>query len=263
MDHWKRSKTDRVAAWEQLDNVIDPDVALLQEAVPPPERTGVYQRGGIDRHSPWGSAVVTKDLAIEEVTQAKAAGGTFDLLRHHPGCVAIGRVQPEGVEPITFVSLHGRLNQGWAITTLHNLISDLSPLFISKHGKRLVLGGDLNGSTQLSRPWRYFHRNLSSASSSSASRASLLGSKRSSGLRTVPARTIHASMCRPIATQRALRHGKRLPLCQQAACQVAGPLRCARGRGPSVVPERPPPARCRVRTLKPATPRAQTRGRAT
>lgn len=160
MDHWKRSTAKRAAAWERLDKVIDADVALLQEAAPPPERTAVYRRGGIDRHRPWGSAVVTKRLEIDEITQATATGRTFELLNHYPGCVAIARVQPDGVEPITFVSLYGQLDKGWAITTVNNLISDLSPLFVSKLGHRLVLGGDLNLSTQLSRPWRYFSRNL-------------------------------------------------------------------------------------------------------
>ena len=44
MDYWKHNKEDRARAWEYLDKDIDPDLALLQEALPP---TGRYNPDNI------------------------------------------------------------------------------------------------------------------------------------------------------------------------------------------------------------------------
>lgn len=35
MDHWKRTTEQRELAWKYLIDTIDPDIALLQEVVPP------------------------------------------------------------------------------------------------------------------------------------------------------------------------------------------------------------------------------------
>jgi len=61
---------------------------------------------------------------------------------------------------VTCVSIYGILDQGWAITTVHRLLSDLAPLLHARRNDLLVLEGDLNCSTQLDPPWRAYHRNL-------------------------------------------------------------------------------------------------------
>lgn len=85
---------------------------------------------------------------------------TFELLGGHRGCLAIADIDVPMIGPVTFVSFYGLLDQGWAITTVHRLLSDLAPLLHSKRKDLLVLGGDLNCSTQLAPPWRAYHRNL-------------------------------------------------------------------------------------------------------
>jgi hypothetical protein len=83
----------RPSAWGFLDDRLKPDIALLQESVPPPGRPDVvYREGGIGANRPWGSAVAARH-PVTEVRQAKSRYTTrpVDLLRTHPGCVAIAR----------------------------------------------------------------------------------------------------------------------------------------------------------------------------
>jgi hypothetical protein len=62
---------------------------------------------------------------------------------------------------VTCVSIYGALDhQVWARTTVHRSLSDLSALLHARRKDLLVMGGDLNAATQLSRPWRYYDRNL-------------------------------------------------------------------------------------------------------
>ena len=82
------------------------------------------------------------------------------LYQTWPGSVAVATAEPDDGPPVTFVSVYGLIDCGYAVTTVHRVLSDLTPLLDSKYGKRLVLGGDLNCSTQLAPPDRARHRNL-------------------------------------------------------------------------------------------------------
>jgi hypothetical protein len=86
---------------------------------------------------------------------------TFELRRSHPGSVAVAEVHVPSVGAVTCVSIYGTLDdQVWARTTMHRSLSDLSPLLHARRNGLLVMGGDLNLSTQLPRPYRYYDRNL-------------------------------------------------------------------------------------------------------
>lgn len=152
MDHWKRTPAQRKAAWERLRG-SDIDVALLQETVPPadvPRHDVVWREIGHARR--FGSAVVSlRGWPIEEITTAKSCYSylAFPLLGTFPGSVAVARVHPPGTKPVTFVSVYGVIDV-YSTTTLLRQIADLTPLFDSAHGERVVLGGDLNISTQSS-----------------------------------------------------------------------------------------------------------------
>jgi len=51
--------------------------------------------------------------------------------------------------PVTFVSMYGVIDNGYADTTVHRQLSDLASLFDDPHlGKNVILGGDLNVTTQ-------------------------------------------------------------------------------------------------------------------
>jgi endonuclease/exonuclease/phosphatase family metal-dependent hydrolase len=107
-----------------------------------------------------GTAVLAPGLPIEAVTSVQVTGKTFQLQGTYPGSLAIATVDVPGFGVVTCVSIYGFLDQGWAITSMHHLLSDVAPLLHARRNDLLVMGGDLNASTQLSRPWRYYHRNL-------------------------------------------------------------------------------------------------------
>jgi exonuclease III len=161
MDHWKRPADQRDAAWHFLEEQ-QPTVALLQEARPLGQHFAtVYSEAGSARAWGWGSAVIAPGLAIEAVTSVKAGRKTFDVVRSHQGAFAIAEVDVPSVGMITCVSIYGQLDsQSWARTTVHRSLSDLSLLLHARRNEFLALGGDLNASTQLDRPYRYYDRNL-------------------------------------------------------------------------------------------------------
>jgi endonuclease/exonuclease/phosphatase family metal-dependent hydrolase len=156
-------------AWRFLEEVVQPDVALLQEAGPPPEGivNSIRREGGIrdDRLSPpkdrgWGSAVVSWGPSLTAIDETRFP---FDprpipLLRTFPGSVAIARIDPKEGWPLVVVSAYGVIDQGYADTTVHRILSDLTPLIDRQRAKRIILGGDLNITTQWSAKHRSFLR---------------------------------------------------------------------------------------------------------
>lgn len=163
MDNWKRSKVSREAAWRWLREVVRPDVALLQETTPPNSLGQVIRKvGGIDKNRRWSSAVVSFGPPITEVRiwKGDAHRTPKHLQRTFPGTVITAMVELPHEAPIVVVSVYGLIDDGYAYTTVHRHLADLNPLLDSRQGKRLILGGDLNCSTQLDPPYRYIHRNL-------------------------------------------------------------------------------------------------------
>jgi hypothetical protein len=54
-----------------------------------------------------------------------------------------------GKTALTFVSIYGLIDNGYADTTLNRQLSDLAPLFDDPaHAGRIIMGGDLNITTQ-------------------------------------------------------------------------------------------------------------------
>jgi exonuclease III len=159
MNHWQRKPAQRKAAWRFLEE-LRPDVALLQETVPDeaidPARV-VYRKSGIDKFCPWGSALVSYSAPVEPLTeiQSRYSKTAADLHGTFPGSLAIARI-----EDLTLISFYGVISNGYSLTVVHRQLSDLTPLFDSRFGKRVVLGGDLNISTQLGRPHNRRHRNV-------------------------------------------------------------------------------------------------------
>ena len=160
MDHWKQAGTSRERAWRFLDEAVRADVVLLQETSPPPGRKCVgYREGGIDRRRAWGSCVYAPRMIAAGIDTYAGHGGTFDLHGTYPGSVAVARIESEDFGPVTLVSVYGRLDKGWALPTIHHVLSDLTPLLHAERRRNLILGGDLNVSTQLSSPWRRYQHN--------------------------------------------------------------------------------------------------------
>lgn len=166
MDHWRRTQEVRERSWDFLQQVARVDIALVQEAVPVGRGLSqVFRENGIrdDRNSPprdlgWGSAVVSYGLRLQaiETVVGPFSSNPVDLLKTFPGSVAIARIECE--EPITVVSAYGVIDHGYAESTVHRILSDLTPLIDQQHGRRLIIAGDLNISTQWSAKHRSFLR---------------------------------------------------------------------------------------------------------
>lgn len=163
MNHWQGSAAKREAGWSYLREQLRPDIAMLQETVVPVDIPHpIHRAEGIDQHRLWGSALVSWKHQLTEVTHVKSVyhKAEVELVHTHPGTVAAADVEIKGHAPLTVVSIYGMLQQGYSITTMHRILSDLTPLFDSRRYRRIVLGGDFNCSTQLEPPHRERHRNL-------------------------------------------------------------------------------------------------------
>lgn len=142
MDSWKRNQEQRKAAWRYLTETISPDIALLQECVPPAKTDEdskiIYQKIGGKRN--WGSAVVTQEFPIQEL----------EIKSSYLGALLGAEVTLPDESLISVISLYGLIDEdGYATTTLHRMLSDLTPLLHGRMGKRLfIMGGDYNVSTQ-------------------------------------------------------------------------------------------------------------------
>jgi exonuclease III len=164
MDHWRRSDDLRQKAWDFLERAVHPDVALVQEAVPAGRGCSVvFREGGIldDRSNPrrdlgWGSAVISYGPFLRPLVSAKGPFRPDDqpLLRTFPGSVAIAEVVRD--VPIVVVSAYGLIDRGYAETTVHRILSDLTPLIDERRGHGIIIAGDLNVTTQWSEKHRSF-----------------------------------------------------------------------------------------------------------
>lgn len=149
MDYWKHSQTQRDVAWNFLVNTLAPDIALLQECVPNIECEKRYnllyrEIGGPRR---WGSAIITRDLPIQEVEFNNA----------YPGAVVAADVTLSNGLLLTVISLYGLIDEdGYATTTLHRMLSDMTPLLNGRTGRScFLIGGDYNVSTQWDDHYRH------------------------------------------------------------------------------------------------------------
>ena len=134
-------------AWEHYRGAVSADFYLFQEARPAAaiaqQRHYVWNPVGGSRD--WGSGIYSPahEIAEEDI------GSPFK------GALTIGNANVRGTD-LTIVSMYGLLEsegptKGYAIPNLHRMVSDLTGLLNGHIGGRrnIVLGGDLNASTQL------------------------------------------------------------------------------------------------------------------
>jgi endonuclease/exonuclease/phosphatase family metal-dependent hydrolase len=142
----------------------DADVALLQEAVPPPVDaagrlkvdSSPWETAGAGVYRPWRTAVVglTDRVAVEHLEATSLPEAPYrGLAVSRPGTLAAALVTPRDGEPFYAVSMyavweapHERTRSEWtfADASVHRLISDLSGLIGQQRGHRIVAAGDLN-----------------------------------------------------------------------------------------------------------------------
>ncbi len=148
MDYWKRTTQQRKDAWEYLRTTARTDIMLLQESGSPTEMPRTrYVHREIAGSRPWGSAVVAfSDTAeLEEIDAVRTRYGStrFSMLGSTPGTVIVARVNFPGIGTITCISVYGAINV-YSQTTMFRIVADLIPLFDSRDGEHVVLGGDFN-----------------------------------------------------------------------------------------------------------------------
>src|ERR1700733_6636495 len=162
MNHWARKLAERASAWEYLTNVLSPDVALLQETAPPMADLRSHMIYHEIASRKWGTAVASFGASIAEITSAKSAyhKNEAKLLRTDPGALVATRIGSSSGLEITFVSMYGLFDHGYTVTTVHRLLSDLTPLIDSSNGKYLIVGGDINIGTQFSDKHLPRHENV-------------------------------------------------------------------------------------------------------
>lgn len=155
------SRSDETT-WSRLSELIDEwsvDVALLNEVSTSSLRDvhdAVYEvwgtRGRDRKHRDWSTAVLSRHGPTEiRDAQAVSYRGRKPNVRFEnsrPGSWIAASVRVPEVGDVTCVSLYG-LTDELSEASVHRSLSELSPLFSDpRYGERLLLGGDLNTSTQ-------------------------------------------------------------------------------------------------------------------
>lgn len=152
----------RPSCWQYLADDPNLDVALLQEAVPPPPEVQVetYPSTG----EPWVTAGKNRRFcaAVARVSDRVHLRGTpmrpisragrAELGVSLQGTIAACEVAEGSNDPITVVSAYGAWENplgdknGWiyADAAVHRLISDLSALIARQRGHRIIVAGDFN-----------------------------------------------------------------------------------------------------------------------
>ena len=132
MDFWKSPQKQK--GWDYI-KTIDPDICLLNECSNPNLFINYIHN---EQTNGWGCGVFSKHK-LDEIIIDKC----------HPGAIAICETNINSIN-ITAISLYGQIIDGFAITTLHRSLSDLTPIFQKKSLRDcLLIGGDFNADTEL------------------------------------------------------------------------------------------------------------------
>nr|MDO8109399.1 endonuclease/exonuclease/phosphatase family protein [Candidatus Sigynarchaeota archaeon] len=143
-DYWKRTDAQRGAAWDFVVNAAHPDIALLQEVHPDHLMHSMYDlhyhKGYHEKN--WGSAILSKKYPYFQVN--------FDGFYEGKNGLLCYEFQVTDKKRLTVINMYGKIDaEGYATTTMHHMLSDLTPILGKKRKSRsIVLGGDLNVSTQ-------------------------------------------------------------------------------------------------------------------
>ena len=155
----------RSEAWSELLR-MDADLALLQEAAPPPSDVAEWVEvnpgpfeitGGYHHPQRWRTAIVRLSdwIKVEWIgARPIAEAVTSEFAVSIPGTVAAARITPAKGNPLFVVSMYAqwRYPHDWAggrwiaaDGSAQRLVSDLSEAFIGREGgHRIIAAGDLN-----------------------------------------------------------------------------------------------------------------------
>ena len=133
MDYWKRSSEQRELGWNHLMDIINPEIALLQEVVPPKEyfesHSIIYHE--IDKRRKWGNALITKYKINKERYSNNSYPGSTGLI------VADIKIADNLV--LTAINIYGLIDaDSYASTTMHHILSDLTPILHNNKKQNIV-----------------------------------------------------------------------------------------------------------------------------
>ncbi|PHS33640.1 MAG: hypothetical protein COA82_08280 [Alkaliphilus sp.] len=143
MDYWKRNNTQRKAGWSYLTKELNPNIALLQETRPLvlfDEVYDIYYRGS-EQKTDWGTAILAKKYPYFEQHFKSYYKGSEGLT-----CFDF-KISDEIT--LTAINIYGKIDsKGYVTTTIHHMLSDLTPILQERRKRCIVIGGDLNVSLQ-------------------------------------------------------------------------------------------------------------------
>ena len=143
MDFWKRSGEQRKRAWQYLWETLNPDVALLQEIVPPEESFKTFDilYHELEGRRKWGNAIVSRYRILREIHFTSKYPGSEGLVA--------GQLSLPGGDIVTVINVYGLIDEnGYSTTTMHHILSDLTPLLHRGNRENIILAGDFNISEQ-------------------------------------------------------------------------------------------------------------------
>jgi len=150
MDWWKRTDEQRKAGWEYLQKQ-NCDFALLQEVKPDwasmPGCNINFQKLMVKKE--WGTAIVSKGYNFIHHSFPSSYDGS-------PGLLCCEYLLPGDI-PIFIINMYGKIDaSGFASTTIHHMIADITTLVYYNKQKYILLAGDFNISEQWDE--KYKHR---------------------------------------------------------------------------------------------------------
>ncbi len=163
MGYLKQKKEIRNKAWDYLDNKLCPDIALLQEAVPPENRYSsdnqIFLK--VEERDKWSSGIISKTFHLEYLDLVTM----LNMPKEFRYSVVAAEILLENNAivgknvKLTVISIYNNIHKLRGATgNLHIILSYLTPLLLNKFGKReFIIGGDLNTSLQWenqNRRWR-------------------------------------------------------------------------------------------------------------
>lgn len=155
---WNMRRNRRPEAWRYLEDQLRPDIALLQEANPGDRAYPDFDAIGGGRRG--GSLVAARDdldvlpLGMIKGSAMKTPVPSATLSQTYPGSVYAREIKLKDAESLIAVSVYVVQENNVAQAVAHRILSDLFPLLTDPRYKdRIILGGDLNVSTQLDGMW--------------------------------------------------------------------------------------------------------------
>ena len=155
---WNMRGGGRPEAWRHLEDDLRCDIALLQEANPKDRTYADFSAIGGGRR--WGSLVLVREdltaLPLDTLrgSAMKTPVPSAALSQTYPGAVYACEIKLKDAEPLIAISVYVVQENNVAQTVAHRILSDLFPLLTdARYRDRIILGGDLNVSTQLDGMW--------------------------------------------------------------------------------------------------------------